>query len=181
MKNYYKKFLYPCRALLWIVFSINAFCNLAAQTNSSTGKVINGVVRDDSTYLEGVTVSTPDNSIQTVTNNNGKFSITVPTATTSLRFSSVGYNTIEVKLGNNNAVTITLAKDARQLDGVVVVSYGRQRQREVTGSIAQVNAGPLQDMPVGQFAQQLQGKVAGVQIAMDRQPAALRLCFQKCR
>lgn len=154
--------------LIVLVLLLQGSLYLDAQTNSSAQtKVINGVVRDDSSNLEGVTVSTLDNSVQTVTNNNGTFSITVPAAATSLRFSSVGYNANEVRLGNNNNLTITLARDAKQLDAVVVVSYGTQRNKLVTGSIAQVNASSLQDMPVGQFAQQLQGKVAGVQIAQS--------------
>lgn len=167
MRDYYKR-IFCSHAFILLVLLFNVSLNLAAQINSSSqSKVITGVVRDDSSYVEGVTVSTPDNSVQTVTNNNGTFSITVPTAAKSLRFSSVGYNSTEVKLGNNNNLIVTLAKGARQLDAVVVVSYGTQRNKLVTGSIAQVNASTLQDMPVGQFAQQLQGKVAGVQIAQS--------------
>jgi len=82
--------------------------------------------------------------------------------------SHVGYISQTIRKENldpakEEALYIVLKDTATALD-VVVVTYGRQRRKEVTGSIVQLNESDLADMPVGQFAQQLQGKIAGVQV-----------------
>ncbi|MBS1665265.1 MAG: TonB-dependent receptor [Bacteroidetes bacterium] len=66
-----------------------------------------------------------------------------------------------VNASDNNSLFVRLSPSSNLLEQVVV-SYGRQTRSLVSGSVAQVNTAPLQDMPVTQFAQQLQGKVAGV-------------------
>ncbi|RFM26629.1 carboxypeptidase-like regulatory domain-containing protein [Deminuibacter soli] len=58
-------------------------------------------------------------------------------------------------------------KDRDQNLEEVIVSYGRQQKRNITGSVVQLDAASMQDMPVGQFAQQLQGKAAGVEIMQN--------------
>ena len=58
----------------------------------------------------------------------------------------------------------TLSEDMQSLDEVVVVSYGTQKKRDLTGSVSKVNADELSSIPVGQLGQKLQGQVAGVQI-----------------
>jgi TonB-dependent SusC/RagA subfamily outer membrane receptor len=63
-------------------------------------------------------------------------------------------------------IHVSLKANSANLE-VVVVSYGKQRKQEVTGSIVQQDASDMKDMPVGQFAQQLQGKVAGVQVGQN--------------
>jgi TonB-linked SusC/RagA family outer membrane protein len=73
------------------------------------------------------------------------------------------FKDIQVTPDKPYQLNITLKENAMLSE--VTVSYGKQRGREVTGSIAQVNMKPLQDMPVMQFGQQLQGKIAGVDVA----------------
>lgn len=81
---------------------------------------------------------------------------------------NIGYQdyvrkSFKIGVGESNSLLVRMAQATNNLEEVTV-SYGRQQKVAVTGSIAQVGAAPLQDMPVTQFAQQLQGKIAGVQI-----------------
>lgn len=79
-------------------------------------------------------------------------------------FSYIGYVSKDVLVGNNSVVNATLSEDMQSLDEVVVVSYGTQKKRDLTGSVSKVNADELSSIPVGQLGQKLQGQVAGVQI-----------------
>ena len=138
------------------------FSNLTAQTVT----VVRGTVQNqENAPLAGVTVAIKDGSQTTVTNEQGQFELKNVRSNAALVFSSIGFATQEISLNGREQLQISLKPSTGNLNEVVIVSYGRQRQREITGSIAQVNASALQDMPVSQFAQQLQGKVAGVQIS----------------
>jgi TonB-linked SusC/RagA family outer membrane protein len=124
--------------------------------------------------LEGVSVELKNEAsgavISALTSKTGVFLIENPgpTGPYVFRISHLGYvpQTIrKAKLDQQKeeALYITLKTAATSLDEVVV-SYGRQRSRDVTGAIVQLNEAGVRDMPVGQFAQQLQGKIAGVQV-----------------
>ncbi|GAB3807572.1 TonB-dependent receptor [Spirosoma humi] len=130
-------------------------------------RTISGTVTDAETGegLPGVTIVLKGTATGTTTDGNGTFRFSVPDSnpTGTLVFSFIGYVSQEVPISNKTTLAVKLSKDMKELQEVVV-SYGVQKQREVTGSIAQLNAVELQDMPVGQFAQKLQGKFAGVQI-----------------
>ncbi|MES1159991.1 MAG: carboxypeptidase-like regulatory domain-containing protein, partial [Bacteroidota bacterium] len=113
--------------------------------------------------LQGVTVNFKGTAINTLTNNNGEFTITVPDGKGALVFSYVGFEPKEVKINNQSTLSIRLAEKNSALSEVVIVSYGVQNRANVTGSISQLNASKVKDQAVGQFAQQLQGQFAGVQ------------------
>ncbi|MFD0793117.1 SusC/RagA family TonB-linked outer membrane protein [Mucilaginibacter litoreus] len=126
---------------------------------------ISGVVRDSTTSatIPGVSVIVKGTTIGTQTDVNGKFTINATKGST-LVFSYIGYNTATIIVGDNASLNIRLASSAQGLKEVVVVSYGTQSKREVTGAIAQVKASELKDMPVPNIGQRLQGRLAGVQI-----------------
>ncbi len=126
--------------------------------------------------LEGVTIEVKQEAGEykrsAVTDKKGVFTfdnLTVKGAYV-FTFSYVGYVTQVIKKENldpqkEEAIYVAM-KENPNLE-VVVVSYGKQRKQEVTGSIVQQDASQMKDMPVGQFAQQLQGKVAGVQVGQN--------------
>jgi TonB-linked SusC/RagA family outer membrane protein len=126
--------------------------------------------------LEGVTIDikneTGDVKSSTVTGKKGVFTFHPGAKGTYIfTFSHVGYVTQVVRKENfdpqkEEAIYVVMKDNSANLE-VVVVSYGKQRKQEVTGSIVQQNASDVKDMPVGQFAQQLQGKIAGVQIGQN--------------
>ncbi|MES2654968.1 MAG: SusC/RagA family TonB-linked outer membrane protein [Bacteroidota bacterium] len=87
--------------------------------------------------------------------------------TYKLKISSLGFNTIykDVEVTATGAfVALSMKEDQKKLDEVVVVGYGVQRKREVTGSIAKISGRELNDMPVPSFESALQGKLAGVNV-----------------
>src|ERR1035437_8559409 len=89
-------------------------------------------------------------------NDNGDFEINAP-ANGTLVVSSVGFGTKEIEIRGQQSISITLSISANSLDQVVVVGYGTQRRRDVTGSVTSVNEAALREVPVSN----LQGSVAG--------------------
>jgi len=132
--------------------------------------ILKGKITDQSGPLPEASVVISGTSIGAKADANGNYSITVVPGTYTVIASYVGYERsvhkgVTVNADEEQILNITMNGNVQLKE--VEVAYGKQRQREVTGSIAEVSAAPLQDMPVGQFAQQLQGKVAGVQIAQS--------------
>ncbi|WP_238381707.1 SusC/RagA family TonB-linked outer membrane protein [Mucilaginibacter pedocola] len=133
----------------------------------AAGKVSGKVTDDTGEPLPGATIRIAGTTIGATTDVNGNYTLTVPEGNYKLTVSFVGFRQAEVDITvSGDRTTVT---NVKMLAGAmlqeVTVSYGKQKSREVTGSIAQLNAKQLDDMPVVQFAQQLQGKIAGVHIA----------------
>jgi TonB-linked SusC/RagA family outer membrane protein len=128
---------------------------------------IRGTIIDKQTGagLPGVTVLLKNTTLGTTTNADGKYTLTIPddNRERTLVFSYIGYLSQEISIDNKKQIDIELIPNAQELQ-TVTVSYGTQKQKEVTGSIAQISAVKMEDMPVGTFAQRLQGKLAGVQV-----------------
>ncbi len=99
----------------------------------------------------------------TTTDGNGNYKINVP-ANGQLVFSFIGYVAQEVAIGNRTQVNVTLLADAAILNEVVVVGYGTQSKKTITGAISSVEGKTISDKPVQSFDQALQGRAAGVNI-----------------
>ena len=132
---------------------------------------IKGTVTDAATgeTLIGVSVLVKGTTTGTQTDINGMFSITAP-ANSTLTFTYIGYATQEVAVTNQTTINIKLAAQAKQLAQVVVIGYGTQRRRDVTGAVANVSGEDLARQPVQTPTQALQGKAAGVQVISSCQP-----------
>lgn len=137
------------------------------QAPQQTTRRISGTVKDTTgDAIIGANVMVKGTSTGTVTDIDGKFSMEVPSGST-LQFSYIGYNTQEVSIGNQNTIDIRLSEDTKLLDEVVVVGYGTQRKGELTSSISSVKSESFQQGFVQDAAQLLQGKVAGLGIALN--------------
>ena len=143
----------------------------SAQTGTRT---ITGVVKDAATGepLPGATVQVKGTSRGEMTDDQGRYSVTVTEKGATLVFSYILYVTQEVRLGNSDVVNVLLKEDANQLDDVVVVAYGKQKKEHLVSSIQSVNADELK-MPSASLSTGFAGKLAGV-IAVQRngQPGA---------
>lgn len=127
-------------------------------------RIIKGVIVDQTGEpVIGASVVEKGTTNGTVTNIEGEFSLLLKNSTI-LFISFLGYESQEVSVAGKDEIRIVLKEDVQLLDEVVVVSYGTQKKRDITGSVSKIDAKTLLDMPVGQFAQKLQGQVAGVQI-----------------
>lgn len=135
---------------------------------------VHGIVMDGTTMkpLAGVSISVQGKTQATQTDANGKYQLSAPAGAT-LIFKSVGYVQQTQVIGNSMLINIQLVSSSQDLKEVVVVSYGTQKKREITGSISQLNIAEVKDMPVSNVGQKLQGKFAGVQINQNTgQPGA---------
>lgn len=138
----------------------------------SVDTVITGKITSETGEpLMGVSVSVKNSTIGTQTDENGEFSIDVPDNAT-LIISYVGYDTREIPVAGTDLQGITLSTSSASLEQVVVVGYGTQRKRDVTGSVVSVKGEELAKQPVLTATQAVQGKVAGVQVISSGAPGS---------
>jgi TonB-linked SusC/RagA family outer membrane protein len=124
---------------------------------------VQGTVTDDKgEALPGVNVLQKGTSNGTQTNTDGKFTIKVPDQGAVLVFSFVGYKSQEVPASSAGAISVKLVSDSQSLDDVVVVGYGTQSQRTVTGAVGVVKSEDLTRTPASAATSALVGRVPGV-------------------
>ncbi|RQP11849.1 MAG: TonB-dependent receptor [Parapedobacter sp.] len=148
-----------------LVFCVLASLFVAISSNLAMAQMsVEGVVTDSVTAapISGVTVTLQGTSTSAQTDGQGRFTINASTGDI-LVFSYVGYLRKAVTL-TGSSLAVQLTPGSEVLEEVVVVSYGTQKKRELTGAVVQVDATQLRDMPVANVGQKLQGKMAGVQI-----------------
>ena len=133
-----------------------------------TGSVMNAAGQP----LSGVSVQVKNTTLGTTTNDEGRFSLSVPNAGSTLVFSSVGYVELEHPLNGQEQVAIILQPLQQSLEQVVVVGYGTQRRKDLTGSIATVSGEDVAKMPNTNPVSSLQGKVAGLTVTNSGIPGA---------
>ncbi|GAA0526101.1 SusC/RagA family TonB-linked outer membrane protein [Chitinophaga japonensis] len=130
---------------------------------------IQGKVTDakDGAPLPGVTVSVKGKALGTQTNMKGEYQLKVPGGQNTLVFSFIGYLSQEQAIDNRSTINIVLQEDLKKLDEVVVVGYGQQKRRDVTGSIVSIGEAKIKQSPVLSAAQALQGRAPGVYAAQS--------------
>ncbi len=127
-------------------------------------KVIGVVIDKNKEPLIGVNIIVKGESTGTISDFEGKYSIQVPNSNSSLAFSYIGYKTEERVVGKNRLINVEMEEDSKTIDEVVVVAYGTQKKSHLTGAVASLKNDKLDEIPVSQLDQALQGKMAGVQI-----------------
>lgn len=136
---------------------------ITAKHQQVNNKVTGKVTDDKGEAIAGANVAIKGTTSGAITDIDGNFSLDVsPNQTVIISF--IGYEPKSVLITNQKSLNIVLKEMTNQLDELVVVSYGTQKKRDLTGSVSKVDADALENLPVGQFAQKLQGQVAGVQI-----------------
>jgi len=143
---------------------------LSVKVNSIPDIRITGKVTGPSGEpVPGATVRVKGGTSVISADDNGRFSI-LAADNAVLVFSSIGFETMEVPVDGKTELTISLKGSSQVLDQVVVVGYGTQRKRDITGAVASVNGGDIAKQPVLTATQAIQGKVAGVQIISSGDP-----------
>ena len=133
-------------------------------TQTPTIKKITGVVTDRAGEpLIGVTITVKGISQGSITDINGKFSLSADIGDV-LQFSYIGYIPQTIKLKNLNSLKVFLVEDVKTLDEVVVVGYGSQKRTNLTGAISTVTSQELVDRPASSVTHMLQGRVPGLNI-----------------
>ncbi|MCF3110816.1 TonB-dependent receptor [Niabella sp. CC-SYL272] len=132
---------------------------------------VTGTVTDSSGVpISGVSVLIKGTNIGTVTNEQGKFTLSVPDAKSILVFSAVGFEEQEYPLNGGTQVTISLKSSQQVMDQVVVIGYGTAAKRDLTGSIAKIDGRDIADKPNTNPIASLQGKVAGLSVVNNGTP-----------
>lgn len=144
---------------------VTAFLLLIAQSVLFAQNItVKGTVKsNDGTTLPGVSVVIKGTSTGTTTSIDGKYSVSTPSNST-LVFSFIGFETTEIQVGGKTQIDIMIKETASTLSEVVVVGYGTQQKKDLTGAVAVVSSKDLKDRPNTQFGYSLEGKAAGVQV-----------------
>lgn len=129
--------------------------------------VITGTVTDaaNGDALAGTTIQVKGTNVGATTDSQGKYQINLPAAGKTLVFSFIGYQPLEIVVGNRSVVNAQLTATDNALSEVVVVGYGVQNRRDITTAIGSVKAKDLAGQPVASFDQALAAKIAGVQVS----------------
>ncbi|GAC1313709.1 MAG: TonB-dependent receptor [Mucilaginibacter sp.] len=134
---------------------------------------ISGKVADSKGIpLPGVSVSEKGTANGVVTDANGNFKLNVASRSAVLVVRFVGYITQDLAVGSQTTFSIVLAEDVKSLNEVVVVGYGTQKKRDLTGVITSVNSKDIGSQPVPDAGQAIEGKAAGVQVITSGAPGA---------
>ncbi|WP_228450533.1 SusC/RagA family TonB-linked outer membrane protein [Chryseolinea soli] len=135
---------------------------------SMMATVVTGTVKDEfGNSLPGVNVVVKGTTIGAVTDADGNFSLSVPNDNAVLVFTFIGYLSQEVVLNNQTTLSIQMEPDAKTLSEVVVVGYGTQEKKDVTGSVSVVKGSDFENLPSGGAQQALQGRAAGVNVVRN--------------
>ena len=147
------------RTLLLMIFAALSL-SVSAQTIT-----LNGNVKDTTGEpIIGASIVEKGNTTNgTITDLDGNFSLKVP-ANATVVISYIGMKTQEIAIKGKSKIDVTLSDDAKALDEVVVIGYGTAKRKDITGSVATVNAEALTVVPVASATEALTGKMAGVQI-----------------
>lgn len=147
---------------LFFILVVISYTNvLFAQSHSITGNV-----KDAESGLEipGATILEKGTTNGTTTDIDGNYSINVSNPNASLEISFIGYKTLTVPINNQKVINATLSLQLTELDEIVVIGYGTQKKKVVTGAIASVSADEISSTPILRLDQAMQGRTAGVLI-----------------
>jgi len=151
-----------CGILLILFLSITTFA--FSQNNFR----VSGKVTDDTGKpVSGATVLVKGTNIATATTTEGLFSLNVPSGNSVLIISSVGFSELEVAVNNRNEIPISLANLATSLQDVVVVGYGTQKKKSVTGAVSKLKNENFDERPIMRVDQAMVGQLAGVTVRQN--------------
>lgn len=148
--------------LVALIFCLVAMSSdLWAQSREVSGTV---TAADDNSTIPGANVLIKGTATGTATDADGKFRLTVENNNAVLEISSIGFGTQQIVVGAQTVINVALVPEVTSLSEIVVVGYGTQKRKDVTGAISSVNAATIEKVPVTSVDQSLQGRAAGVQI-----------------
>jgi TonB-linked SusC/RagA family outer membrane protein len=137
------------------------------QSMTVKGKV---TAADDSQPIPGVNILIKGTVSGTQTDADGNFSLEAPDDRAVLVFSAIGYVTQEIQVSGRSVIDVALASDVRALEEVVVVGYGTQDRKDVTGSVSSIKPQQLTSLPVVTVSESIQGRAAGLQVITSGTP-----------
>jgi TonB-dependent starch-binding outer membrane protein SusC len=151
---------------IWLIPLFLFLAFFQAQSQDQTGSIlITGKITDESgNGVPGATIQVKGTDKRTNAKDDGAFSIPVSTGKETLVITSVGFAKKEVPLNGQTNLTISMTSEKNTLEDVVVIGYGTQKRRNVTGAQASFNASKLDERPVTRVDQALVGQMPGVAV-----------------
>ena len=152
-----------CRIIVWTISMFTLISSVMAQST------ISGTITDavDNTELIGVTVLEEGTTNGTITDVSGFYELKLIDDASNIIISYVGYSGQTVSAAGRSTIDIALGLEASELDEIVVVGYGTQKKKVVTGAISKVSAKDLEDMPIVRIESALQGRTSGVRVTTN--------------
>ena len=148
--------------MLFFLFSCSAFAQ-----KTVAGKIIT----QTNAPIQGVSITVKGTSTGTLTDANGFFSLRVPSESSIVEISYIGYETVDLSVaGRTNIGAVSLVANNNTLNEVVVTGYTSQAKKDITGSVSVVNVEDMNKQPTGQLAKQLQGQASGITVIGSGQP-----------
>ncbi|HBK30353.1 MAG TPA: TonB-dependent receptor [Porphyromonadaceae bacterium] len=135
--------------------------SMMAQQRSVSGSVTDS---NDKSAMIGVSIMEKGTTNGTITDIDGNFSLNVTTENPILVFSSIGYKTQEINIGDQTHLTVLMNQDTEQLDELVVVGYGSMRKSDLTGSLSSLKSDQLTKLSAVDVTQAIQGRAPGVSV-----------------
>ena len=163
MKIYFK--ILFCTAML-AFYSVSTFANVEASVAQQI-TVTGTVVEPNGEPIPGVAVMVKGTTTGTATEINGTFSLNVPSATAVLVFTYIGKMPVEQPIGSDRNFRIIMYDDNQELEEVVVIGYGTQAKKDLTGSIGTISQAKMENNATVGIGNNLQGRLAGVLISQD--------------
>ena len=158
--------VYPLTRVMSILLALLFSSQVFAQ-KKVTGTVVSSTGNEP---ISGATVQIQGTSTGTLTGEDGTFTITLPAGKNNITVSYVGYKKIDLPVGNQSNIAITLEADASGLSEVVVTGYSSQQRKNIVGAVSTVKGEQLAAVQTGNAEQQFQGRVAGVTVITSGQP-----------
>lgn len=132
-----------------------------AQSKKISGKILG----PDNIPVAAATITVKGTGKTAISGNDGRFAIVVPANTDPvLVITSVGFEPLEVKPGNRTELELTMNTSANSMQDVVVIGYGTQRRRDLTGSVSSISAKDIEKQPLSRIDQMIEGRVSGVRV-----------------
>lgn len=125
------------------------------------------VIDDKGEAIPGLSVLLKGTNTGTATNVNGEYTLNISNGNGTLIFSHIGFIRQEVAINGRTLIDITMESDMKLLGEVVVVGYGTQEKKDVTGAVSAVKGSDIQNLPSGGAQQALQGRMSGVNVVRN--------------
>ncbi|MCX2678486.1 TonB-dependent receptor [Galbibacter sp. EGI 63066] len=151
-----------------MLFLLLSTCLLAIENThaqqSVTGQITSGT---DGVPLPGVNIMVQGSNIGVVSDFDGNYQLDGVASDATLEFSYIGFKSQTISLNGRSTLNVVMEEDLAQLDEVVVIGYGTQKRSDITGSVASVPKDRLENLPVTNVTQALQGTTAGLNITTE--------------
>ncbi|MEI9944538.1 MAG: carboxypeptidase-like regulatory domain-containing protein [Chitinophagaceae bacterium] len=141
-----------------ILFLIVPAILIAFAFRPSTAHTITGKITDETGIsVPSVLITVKGTKVSTTSANDGTYQITVNDKNATLVFSSVGYQTKEIKIGGKTVIDVSLVSAVKDMQEVVITAYGAQKRKAITGSVATISP-QAYNYSQGYISNQLQGE-----------------------